>query len=165
MKTLSKQLLLLSLASIAMALAVAGCGSSSDVATSHPDAAIIDNANDTAGATASSAAPGSTLTTKLAEYSIEPSATVVKAGNVKVTAVNDGSMMHEVVFLKTDTPQGKLKVTKGRVSESDSVGEVADIEAGKTKKGTIDLKPGKYVLVCNIDGHYQLGMHSAIVAK
>jgi len=24
---------------------------------------------------------------------------------------------------------------------------------------TLDLAPGKYVLICNVAGHYQLGMH------
>ena len=30
---------------------------------------------------------------------------------------------------------------------------------GATKTITIDLKPGHYVLFCNLPGHYAAGMH------
>ena len=165
MKKLSKKVPLLFLVAIAMAFVVAGCGSSS-TSTSHPDAAIVNTASGTTDATSSSAAPGNKLSLKLSEYSITPDVTVVKAGKVKVTAANNGAMPHEAVFLKTDTPAAKLKVaSNGRVSESDSVGEVADIPGNKSKSGTLDLKPGKYVIVCNIPGHYQQGMYTALVVK
>src|SRR6266545_2093854 len=43
----------------------------------------------------------------------------------------------------------------------------ASVKAGpttitfKTKSTTIDLKPGNYVLVCNIERHYEKGMRTA----
>jgi uncharacterized cupredoxin-like copper-binding protein len=33
------------------------------------------------------------------------------------------------------------------------------MEPTTTKSITIDLKPGHYALVCNLPGHYGLGMH------
>jgi uncharacterized cupredoxin-like copper-binding protein len=42
---------------------------------------------------------------------------------------------------------------------------VEDITAGSTRDLTVDLQPGRYVLVCNIPGHYKLGMHTALTAS
>jgi uncharacterized cupredoxin-like copper-binding protein len=30
---------------------------------------------------------------------------------------------------------------------------------------TLTLPPGRYVLVCNLIGHYELGMHAGLTAK
>lgn len=152
---------LVALLALVAALVVAGCGSSSN-----------SSSNDTVSSTASkgatqstAAAPVSTVDATLNEWSISTNAATAKAGKVTFDAKNDGTMPHEMVVLKTDTPAGDLKVSGGRVSEKDSVGEVSDVNAGKSKSATLDLKPGKYVLVCNIPGHYQQGMYKALTVK
>ncbi len=38
------------------------------------------------------------------------------------------------------------------------VADVDDIESGSSKSTTKDLAAGKYVLICNLPGHYQKGM-------
>jgi uncharacterized cupredoxin-like copper-binding protein len=87
----------------------------------------------------------------------------VKAGPTTITFKNVGTKEHEVVVLKTDTPADKLKVDANHaVSESDSVGEDSETEPGKTKSTTIDLQPGSYVLVCNIERHYEKGMYGTL---
>ena len=88
--------------------------------------------------------------------------TSAPAGKVTFTVKNSGTVIHEMVILKTDTPYDQLPVVKDGVSEAASVGEVADIPKGKTKSGTFKLKPGKYVLVCNIKKHYGLGMRAPL---
>ena len=97
------------------------------------------------------------------------------AGNVTFTVKNTGTITHEVIVLKTDTPYDQLPVvdagdppvkapagTKAdKVDEGTSVGESGDVEAGKTKTFTIDkMVAGKYALVCNIAGHYAMGMRA-----
>ncbi|MGZ4189647.1 MAG: plastocyanin/azurin family copper-binding protein [Actinomycetota bacterium] len=37
------------------------------------------------------------------------------------------------------------------------------MEAGTSKTLTITLKPGHYALVCNLPGHYRMGMHQDFV--
>jgi uncharacterized cupredoxin-like copper-binding protein len=87
----------------------------------------------------------------------------VKAGPTKITFKNVGTKEHEVVVLKTDTPADKLEVDANHtVSESDSVGEDSETDPGKTKSTTIDLQPGNYVLVCNIERHYEKGMYGTL---
>src|SRR6266542_2824896 len=77
-----------------------------------------------------------------------------------------GSKVHEMVVLKTDAAPGSLKVGADRtVSEDTSVGEDSETAAGKTKSTTINLKPGRYILVCNIEGHYQKGMYTAFTVS
>src|SRR6266511_3015310 len=87
----------------------------------------------------------------------------VKAGPTNITFKNAGTKEHEVVVLKTDTPADKLKVGANHaVSEAASVGEDSETKPGKTKSTTIDLQPGTYVLVCNIERHYEKGMYAAL---
>jgi uncharacterized cupredoxin-like copper-binding protein len=82
-------------------------------------------------------------------------------GKVKFTVKNEGTELHEMVVIKTDTPFDQLQVnTKNKVSESKSVGEVSGIGKGKTKSKTLKLKAGSYALVCNIAEHYAAGMRA-----
>ena len=85
----------------------------------------------------------------------------VPAGKVKFVVKNTGTIEHEVIVLKTDTPYDQLAVNAdGKVSEADSVGEVSEFAAGTTSSVTLDLKAGKYALVCNVKDHYKMGMRA-----
>jgi uncharacterized cupredoxin-like copper-binding protein len=84
----------------------------------------------------------------------------VAAGSVTFTLKNEGTIEHEVVVLKTDTPYDQLVVTDGKVSEDTSQGEVPELAAGKSESVTLDLTAGNYVLVCNIKDHYTMGMRA-----
>ena len=37
-------------------------------------------------------------------------------------------------------------------------GEVSELDPGKSGTLTLSLKPGKYLLICNVPGHYSAGM-------
>jgi uncharacterized cupredoxin-like copper-binding protein len=99
----------------------------------------------------------------------------VPAGNVTFTVKNNGTIDHEMVVLKTDTPFDQLPVTFGgdppakvssggdKVDESTSVGETGDpnVKPGETRTFTVkDMAAGNYVLVCNIAKHYGMGMRA-----
>ena len=103
---------------------------------------------------------GDTAGTK-APMTMTVAPTSVPAGKVTFTVKNEGTVIHEMVVLKTKTPYTLLPVVRNKVSESTAVGEVADIGKGKTKSGTMTLKAGSYVLVCNLSKHYGLGMRAA----
>ena len=87
----------------------------------------------------------------------------VAAGPTTFTLTNSGKKKHEMVVLKTDDAIDSLKVdtATNKVSEDTTVGEVGETDIGKTGVVTIDLKPGKYILVCNIEKHYAQGMRVA----
>jgi uncharacterized cupredoxin-like copper-binding protein len=86
--------------------------------------------------------------------------TSAPAGKVKFKVQNQGTIIHEMVVLKTTTPFDQLPVAKDKVSESKRAGEVGSIGKGKTKSKTLKLKAGSYALVCNISKHYGLGMRA-----
>lgn len=98
------------------------------------------------------------------EYSISAPGTP-EVGKVQISVRNAGTKVHELVLLRTDLPADALPVEGRKVQEDakgiKSIGEIEDIEAGETKSATFDLKPGRYVFVCNIEGHYESGMRAA----
>ena|ERR1700754_4776567 len=113
--------------------------------------------------TSSAASKSSTVT--LSEFKVSPSPKSVSHGKVTFTVKNKGDMGHEMAVIKTNTAASKLHVSGGRASEKGSVGEVEDIGPGKSKKLSLNLKKGKYVLICNLPGHYKAGMYSSFTVK
>jgi uncharacterized cupredoxin-like copper-binding protein len=69
-----------------------------------------------------------------------------------------------MVVIRSAKPAGELG-RGSRVSEAGSVGEVADLAPGKTKRLTLRLKPGHYDLICNMPGHYMAGMHTGLTVS
>ena len=116
---------------------------------------------------AADAPSGSQVVAELGDYKITVSVPSVKAGTIKIGVRNLGNMEHSFQVLKTDLPPDKLPVdgASAKAKEDGKVGEIASIAAGKSAAVTLDLTPGKYVLICNIAGHYQLGMHAAFTVE
>ena len=111
---------------------------------------------------AAEAPTGSQVVAELADYKITVNVPSVKAGAIKIGVRNLGAMEHSFQVLKTDLPPDKLPVdgASAKAIEDGKVGEIASIPAGKSAAVTLDLAPGKYVFICNIASHYQLGMHA-----
>lgn len=91
----------------------------------------------------------------------------IKAGETVFHVHNDAmSEEHEMVLVKLKSPDQKLDVVAGkdRIDEKKlkSMGEVADLKPGADGQLKAKLTPGSYVLLCNIKGHYQAGMHAAL---
>ena len=109
-----------------------------------------------------SAPTDSQVVAELADKTITVNVPSVKAGKVKIGVRNVGTMQHSLAVLKTDLAPDKLPVdgASAKAKEDGKVGEIASIPAGKSAAVTLDLEPGKYVFICNIAGHYQLGMHT-----
>jgi uncharacterized cupredoxin-like copper-binding protein len=124
------------------------------------------------GGSKSSSSSSSSGTVKVTEqeYSIKLSSTTLKAGPVHFSVKNQGGMPHEFVLFKTDLAANALPVKEGKVDEEGQGlqhidPEVEDIAPGQTKTLDADLTPGKYVAICNVPGHYQLGMHTAFTVS
>jgi len=111
---------------------------------------------------AADAPSGSQVVAELADNKITVNVQSVKAGTIKIGVRNLGTMEHSFEVLKTDLPQDKLPVdgASAKAKEDGKVGAIPSIPAGKSAALTVDLTPGKYVFICNIAGHYQLGMHT-----
>jgi uncharacterized cupredoxin-like copper-binding protein len=98
---------------------------------------------------------------------IHLSSTQASSGRVTFVVTNQDSITHEFVVLKTDTPAaefpiGSFEGETDRIDEDaagTNVGETGDMKAGVTMTLAIPLAPGHYALVCNLPGHYRMGMH------
>ena len=91
------------------------------------------------------------------------SATVIPAGEVTFDVLNTAATLpHEMVLSRLPAPDGTLPYMADamRVDEeaAGSLGEVAELEPGQSGALTLTLKPGTYVVYCNIPGHYAAGM-------
>lgn len=110
---------------------------------------------------------GSQVVAELSDYKIVVNVPSVKAGKIKIGVRNLAAMEHSFQVLKTDLAPDKLPtdLASAKAKEDGKVGEVASIPAGKSASVTIDLTPGRYVFICNVAGHYQLGMHTAFTVE
>jgi uncharacterized cupredoxin-like copper-binding protein len=127
----------------------------------RPFAALIALAIVLGSCGAQEAAPtGSQVIAELSDYKITVNVPSVKAGSIKIGVRNLGAMEHSFQVIKTDLAPDKLPVdgVTAKAKEDGKVGEIASIPAGKSSAVTINMAPGKYVLICNIASHYQLGM-------
>ena len=93
----------------------------------------------------------------------------VRAGRVTLVAANRGTRPHELVVLPLPNgqpPGARSLAADNTVDESGSLGEASrsaagegpGIAAGATGWVTVDLRPGRYPLVCDRAGHYRAGM-------
>lgn len=155
----------MALSAVAAALA-AGCGSDSGTTTT------TENESE-AAATAGGGAGGATLSIKMGEFFFGPKNTAAHAGPTTIEAPNEGSVEHELVVFKTNMDPAKLPTEAGGGVDEEkmdkiavSAGEIPDVEAGETKSAQFELTPGRYVIFCNLPGHYASGMYGTLtVAK
>ncbi len=86
---------------------------------------------------------GAAVTVSEKEWSITFSSAALKAGPLKLTIKNDGSIEHNFIIKEANL-------------------EVDSIQPGKSKEVTVTLKPGTYTVMCNIAGHAEAGMQTSI---
>ena len=120
--------------------------------------AIVTSACAAAGPADTSEVPS--IYVDISDYKIATDHPTIAAGHVVVGIRNHAAMAHELKVIKTDLAPDQLPVdgATAKASEDGKVGELLNIAAGASRKLVLELTQGKYVLICNIAGHYQLGM-------
>jgi uncharacterized cupredoxin-like copper-binding protein len=98
----------------------------------------------------------------LAEWKVVPAPAAVRAGRVTLVARNNGTMAHELVVLRSTRAAARLPIRGGKAVETGRVAKISNIASGVSKRVTLKLRPGRYVLICNLLGHYQAGQFSAL---
>ena len=120
---------------------------------------------------------GNDVNATLSNFKIALDKTSAKTGDITFKIKNDGPSTHEFVVFKTDLAPDALPTTTADngatiVDEEGSgvqaIDEKEDIPSGSATSLTVNLAPGKYVLICNIEddgGHYENGMHTAFTVS
>ena len=93
--------------------------------------------------------------------------TQLKAGNVVLRISNKGPDRHELIVVRTDGKALPLRSDGLTVNEE----AVEKREAGALEPGApggkrelaVNLAPGRYTFICNMEGHYMSGMHHEVV--
>jgi uncharacterized cupredoxin-like copper-binding protein len=103
----------------------------------------------------------------LSEWAIKSNVTKAKAGSVEFATTNKGATAHELAIYQSDLAADKLPQAGGGVDEKQVtvIGRTASLDANKSESKKVDLKAGKYVLVCNLPAHYGQGMRLAFTVE
>ncbi len=94
---------------------------------------------------------------------------IAKAGKVTFNVVNTSKdTVHEMVVLRyQDGEKLPYSAADMKLNEDAAghLGEVSELQPGKSGSVTLGLKPGKYLVTCNIPGHYMNGMWEIVTVK
>jgi plastocyanin len=100
-------------------------------------------------------APDRRVDVRLDEYRVLPEHIQVTAGRVTITAHNTGRLTHNLVVVQFSRPLGD--------EEEHQYGQpTKTLFPGETGSTTVDLKPGKYRLICTIGNHDNLGQYAEL---
>jgi uncharacterized cupredoxin-like copper-binding protein len=101
------------------------------------------------------AAAKGTVYVQLGDYWVAPTSPSVRAGKVTFVAKNVGQVPHELMVermpIRMDAPM--------EPNEDAAQGMIPDMDPGKSGRMTMHLTPGRYMLFCNVAGHYAAGQH------
>lgn len=104
------------------------------------------------------------------EMAIELSPTTVPAGAIAFVAYNQGQLPHEMEIIKTDLPIDQMPIKDNRldrkkVGEKIDEIETDDLPSGATATLLTHLEPGRYLIECNIPGHFPAGMKAELLVE
>jgi uncharacterized cupredoxin-like copper-binding protein len=94
---------------------------------------------------------------------------VLRAGTIRFVVTNNGPVSHELILVHA--PQGRLPLrgdgftVDETVLESRIVGTLEPAGPGTTRSLQVRLAPGRYVLLCNMAGHFMGGMSSRLLVR
>ena len=107
--------------------------------------------------------PGMVNMHKMATMGITATPDAVPAGRITFEVTNSSKeTVHEMIIAPVKGDKVPLPYNKDemRVEEEKAghLGEVSELDPGASGALTLTLKPGQYILYCNIPGHYVMGM-------
>jgi hypothetical protein len=132
---------------VALALVTVACSSSSHDAGTRPGE--------------------QTLRVKVRDFAIN-APKLVPAGNVALRVSNGGPDTHELILLRGGE---KLSLRPDNLTLDEdalkprTVSVLEDDHPGSQRVWHLQLAPGRYVLVCNMSGHYLGGMRTELTVR
>ena len=121
----------------------------------------------TAVATPAAGGPAEVVGLSLAEFGISGTGSVA-AGRVTFEVSNSGMSPHNLRVVQSDLAPDALPQKDGMVDESslDVLAKTEDIQqGGDDLEVDAELTAGRYLMFCNVVGHYQLGMVKELIVQ
>jgi len=152
--------LILALAAGAAALLLAACAGEPSRAATPSGAAGVQ-------ARAAADAEPTFVTATLTGSAITLTATSAPAGPVLFQALNSGSTPHRFVVVRTNLEAGALPIKGDRVDLAalEVIGAIDSVAPTNTESIRLELTAGRYVLLCDLPGHYAAGMRAAFTVR
>jgi uncharacterized cupredoxin-like copper-binding protein len=111
---------------------------------------------------------GTPVNVLLKDFKVERDAGAVPAGTVRFRIRNQGPTTHELIVVRTDRAPDDLPLQRdGLTVDEEGPGvnlldEAEGLDIDDRQTMVLDLAAGKYVLYCNLEGHYLGGMYAAL---
>jgi uncharacterized cupredoxin-like copper-binding protein len=115
------------------------------------------------------AAPGRVVAVTERDFAIKVSPRTLEAGDVVLRATNRGPDQHELIVARVGDAKLPLR-SDGLTVDEDGfeksiVGVLEPGEPNSVRELRVQLKPGHYVLFCNMSGHFMGGMRADVVVR
>jgi len=94
---------------------------------------------------------------------------VIRAGELRLRVRNQGPDTHELVVARVGKSRLPIR-SDGLTVDEDALESVTAVtvegfERGRTREVRVHFHPGRYVLFCNMAGHYLSGMYATVVVR
>ena len=93
----------------------------------------------------------------------------IKPGQLTLNLLNEGSLEHNLILLNNNKHEDLALMIDGTMVDEtnlDILGRIEAIQPGGNGELVVqDLQAGVYAFICNIPGHYELGMVYKIIAR
>ena len=92
-----------------------------------------------------------------------------RAGRFTLWVKNRGPVAHELILVRAERPRLPLRADGFTVDEDSlervKVGALEPGASGQDRRLDVRLRPGRYVMFCNMAGHYLAGMHRKLMVR
>lgn len=113
--------------------------------------------------------PSAVVNVTIFDGSMKLDQSSVPAGPVTFQVFVKSDKVHEINVLRTQLDAKSLPLaTDGTVDEDsvgDKAGELEDVPPDQPQGDTFDMTSGRYVIICNLAGHYANGEVATLVVK
>jgi uncharacterized cupredoxin-like copper-binding protein len=117
------------------------------------------------------AAPGRVVDVTERDFQITVAPRTLQAGDVVFRDTNRGPDQHELIVARVRDPKLPLRSDgltvneEGLESDKAIVGVLEPGQPNSVRELHVQLKPGHYVLFCNMSGHFMGGMRADVVVQ
>ena len=114
---------------------------------------------------------GTPVNLLLEDFKVRGDVAVVPAGTVSFRILNQGPTSHELIVVRTEHASDELPLQPDGLTVNeeapgvDFLDEVEGLDIDDRETLILDLAPGRYVLYCNLEGHYLGGMYEALIVR